>query len=223
MPLFLNLILSLCMYVCVCVLVLSSLHDLFISPLNLFWMPLLYPATEFSYWMANNAPFSEQERVHLLQMHSVVERLLYIWKTMKKWIETNQHGQSVFLTCHVCATLLTSVSEVFTVAGAEGMTSSYVNTAGFIHQITTLRTVDTNKITFQGVPCTENSYFPSYSWLITCCRRCGSLLGWKFQKVRDFDDANNRVDKDTPDRPFTFYGFMASNVKVRTRSTGTTR
>jgi len=156
-------------------------------------------------------------------MNSVVERLLSIWTAMKKWIDTNQSGQSC-ITCQLCETSLTSVSDVFTVTGAEGITSSYVNNSGFIHQITTLRNVDTNKITFQGIPCTENSYFPSYSWLITCCRRCGSLLGWKFQKVQEFDDsnissANNKVEKDTPDRPFTFYGFMASNVKVKTSST----
>jgi len=172
--------------------------------------------------MANNAPFSENERLKLLKMNSVLERLLFIWKAVKKLTDTNINGHS-FIVCNICDTPFTTVSDVFTVDGAEGITSTYVNHSGFIHQITTLRNVDTKKIMFQGLQCTENSYFPSYSWLITCCRRCGSLLGWKFQKVLELDDsknsAKNRLDRDTPERPSTFYGFMASNVKVRTNST----
>ncbi|OEU07510.1 hypothetical protein FRACYDRAFT_250931 [Fragilariopsis cylindrus CCMP1102] len=175
----------------------------------------------FSYWMANNAPFSENERLKLLRMNSVLERLLFIWKAIKKLTETNTNGYS-FITCNICEIPFTTVSDVFTVCGAEGTTSTYVNRSGFIHQITTLRNVDTHKISFQGNPSTENSYFPGYSWRITCCRRCGSLLGWKFQKIDD-TKTNDRIrcDKDTLERPSTFYGFMTSNVKVRTSSTTT--
>ena len=181
--------------------------------------------------MANNAPFSEEERLSLLKMHSVLERLLFIWKAVK--ILTAQNAQN-YICCALCDTSFTAVSDVFTVGGAEGTTSTYVNGHGFIHQITTLRNVDRKKIVFQGYPSTENSYFPGYSWCITCCRRCGSLLGWNFQKVGsnvddddddDNDDGNDNdndiqvLDRHTPERPPTFYGFMASNVKIRSSST----
>ena len=114
-------------------------------------------AIRFSYWMANNAPFSENERLKLLRMNSVLERLLFIWKAIKKLTETNTNGYS-FITCNICEIPFTTVSNVFTVCGAEGTTSTYVNRSGFIHQITTLRNVDTHKISFQGNPSTENRY-----------------------------------------------------------------
>ena len=174
--------------------------------------------------MANNAPFSEAERKKLLKTSSVLERLLFIWKKVCRWTAENAETR---ICCELCETNLTGVSNIFTVGGAEGTTSTYVNGHGFIHQITTLRNVDESKLSFQGLPSTENSYFPGYSWLITSCYRCGSILGWKFQKVGNSGiDANggyengngNIVDRDTPQRPPHFYGFMSSNVKIKSRS-----
>ena len=133
----------------------------------------------FSYWMANNAPFSEGERLKLLKTDSVLERLLYIHKKVEKLLKTRSK-----ICCNLCKTPLADVSDIFVVGGAEGTTSNYVNGHGFIHQITTLRDiVSDNKVSFQDVPSPENTYFPGYSWWITCCNCCGSMLGWKFQKV----------------------------------------
>uniref|UniRef100_A0A7S4APY0 CULT domain-containing protein n=1 Tax=Pseudo-nitzschia australis TaxID=44445 RepID=A0A7S4APY0_9STRA len=182
--------------------------------------------TMFSYWMANNAPFSEGERLQLLKMNSVLERLLFIWKNIRKWTAENTQGR---ICCDLCETSFTTVSDIFTVGGAEGTTSTYVNGQGFIHQITTLRNVDENKLIFQGAPSTENSYFPGYSWWITKCHRCGSHLGWKFQKLfileidggddgdDDVDNDNRIGDRDTSERPPYFYGFMSSNLKIKIR------
>jgi len=179
--------------------------------------------------MANNAPFSEGERLKLLKMDSVLERLLYIWKSVERL--TSQTTLSK-ICCGRCGVALADISQIFVVGGAEGTTSAYVNGHGFIHQITTLRKViHENRISFRDSPSTENSYFPGYSWWITCCSRCGSMLGWKFQKVSlsshenedsegdDDTNVNNSAkkrvnDKDTLIRPPYFYGFMASNVKV---------
>ena len=159
--------------------------------------------------------------MHLLKMNSVLERLLFIWKNVRRWTAENAQTH---ICCDLCETSFTAVSDIFTVGGAEGTTSTYVNGQGFIHQITTLRNVDENKLLFQGAPSTENSYFPGYSWWITICRRCGSLLGWKFQKVGnleidgDIDDDDSHIgDRDTPERPPYFYGFMSSNVKTKSR------
>ena len=130
--------------------------------------------------MANNAPFSEREKLKLLKMDSVLERLLFVWKAIEKLTSTQSE-----LCCGLCGKPLAFVSEIFCVGGAEGTTAAYVNGHGFIHQITTLRNVlnDNNVVSFRDFPSTENSYFPGYSWWITCCSVCGSMLGWKFQKV----------------------------------------
>jgi hypothetical protein len=195
----------------------------------------LPPARIFSYWMANNGPFSESERKKLLRMDSVLERLLYIWKAVEKLTSKTTLSQ---ISCGICAIPLARTSQIFMVGGAEGTTSAYVNGHGFIHQITTLRKVIyKNRISFREFPSTENSYFPGYSWLITCCDRCESMLGWKFQKVALYDrqnesddgaDDNNNsnneggskrvIDRDTPERPPYFYGFMASNVNIEIRT-----
>jgi len=159
--------------------------------------------TKFSFWMANNAPFTEAERLSLLKMNSTLERLVFINKAVQKLT-----AEPDFICCSLCRSRFTSVTNVFTVGGAEGSTSTYVNDHGYIHQITTLRSVNTRRIAFEGRPCTHNSYFPGYSWQITRCRRCASLLGWKFEKV----GKRNRTNLDATDRPDTFFGFMSSNV-----------
>ena len=182
--------------------------------------------------MANNAPFSEGERLKLLKMDSVLERLLYIWKSVEKLTAPRTTSR---ICCGLCGIALADTAQIFVVGGAEGTTSAYVNGHGFIHQITTLRRVlhEPTHLSFRDLPSTENSYFPGYSWWITCCNRCGSMLGWKFQKVDtdpdgdttdatddDSEDGRPRrapVDPDTPERPPYFYGFMASNVKIISR------
>jgi hypothetical protein len=149
--------------------------------------------------MANNAPFSENEKLKLLKMDSVLERLLYIWRAVHKLITTSNNA---FVCCNRCGVALSRVSEIFCVQGAEGTTSAYVNGHGCIHQITTLRTVirEDSRITFVDSPSTENTYFPGYSWWISCCSRCGSMLGWKFQKVKNHTRrGNNHNDDDTDD------------------------
>lgn len=168
-------------------------------------------------------------------MDSVLERLVYIWKAVEKLTSQTTLSQ---ISCGTCTIPLAHTSRIFVVGGAEGTTSAYVNGQGFIHQITTLRKViHENRIFYLDFPNTENSYFPGYSWLITCCDRCDSMLGWKFQKVashnrqNESDDSNinssnnnegggKRVfDRDTPERPPYFYGFMASNINITIRTT----
>jgi cereblon len=183
----------------------------------------------FSFWMASNMPFTERERLELLKMHSTYERLRVIYRRVKELSVRESN-----ICCSSCKAKFTRVKSVFTVGGAEGATSNYVNEGGYIHQITTLREVDTRKLYFQGPPSTQNryvkltsisfddtcfclliffisanSYFPGYSWTITYCRRCASLLGWKFQSV------NRRGNNESDDRPNTFFGFMSSSVSTK--------
>jgi hypothetical protein len=111
----------------------------------------LVSAMKFAFWMANNAPFTEKERLCLLKMHSVLERLKFIWEAVQKLTATPG-----YICCSQCGTSFTSVKNVFTVGGAEGSTSTYVNDNGYIHQITTLRAVNERKLFFQGRPSTVN-------------------------------------------------------------------
>ena len=149
------------MRVCVCCSVVStkSLLTLICHDANIRFT-FSDSAIRFSYWMANNAPFSIEERLELLKMHSVLERLLFIWEAVKRL--TRNNGRS-FVCCNRCDTQFTTVSDVFTVGGADGNTATYVNGQGYIHQITTLRNVDTQKIVFQGYPSTENRYDMLYA------------------------------------------------------------
>jgi hypothetical protein len=140
---------------------------------------LLEP-TKFSFWIASNMPFTEGERLKLLQMHSTFERLRIIYDRVK-----DLSIRESYICCCQCEAKLTNVKNVFTVGGAEGATSNYgkqiekypwlllvvtkqpltvliplksreVNDHGYIHQIMTLREVDAGKLFFHGDPSTEN-------------------------------------------------------------------
>ena len=60
------------------------------------------------------------------------------------------------------------------------------------------------------------SYFPGYSWTITYCSRCASLLGWKFRKVNPKSSRSSSgtasENQQHPDRPSEFFGFMSSSI-----------
>jgi hypothetical protein len=105
----------------------------------------------FSFWMANNAPFTENERLELLKLHSVLERLIVILRTVEKLSK-----QESFICCAQCNSRFTKVTDIFTVGGADGTTATYVNNYGTIHQITTLRSIDEGKVVFEGRPSTDN-------------------------------------------------------------------
>eukprot|EP00980_Cylindrotheca_fusiformis_P006323 scaffold1356_cov123-Cylindrotheca_fusiformis.AAC.4 len=158
--------------------------------------------TRFSFWCASNMPFRESDRLSLLEASSTYERLRTISNKVKE-LESRERR----ICCSRCKSRLSSVENVFTVGGAEGATSAYVNDHGYIHQITTLRQVDEEEIFLHGPPSTENSYFPGYSWTICYCLSCAGLLGWMFRLA----GANDQIGKD---RPKSFFGFMSSNVVI---------
>ena len=58
-----------------------------------------------------------------------------------------------------------------------------MNEYGHVHQTMTFHSVDEEEVFYTGGAETRDSWFPGYSWTITYCRRCGSLLGWKFHWV----------------------------------------
>jgi hypothetical protein len=80
---------------------------------------LLEP-TKFSFWMASNMPFTQRERLSLLQMYSTFERLQIIYEKVK-----DLAYKESYLCCAGCEVRFTTVASVFTVGGAEGATSNY--------------------------------------------------------------------------------------------------
>lgn len=175
--------------------------------------------TQFSYWLSGNMPFTQSERLDLLEMPSTLERLRVL---RQKILTLIQQRMMCYVGCTRCHNPLAPVSEIFSFEGAEGATSNYVNDHGYIHQITTLRSVlDERHLHFQGPPSTSNSYFPGYSWTITYCRFCSSLLGWKFQKVqRRFATSSNTtgtataIRGSTTNNPDSFFGFQSASVRT---------
>ena len=146
-------------------------------------------------------PLSVEEKLDLLQIPTTVERLKMLQQKLKELTRL-----PVAICCSACNVSLSNVDCVFTVGGAEGTTGNFVNEHGFIHQVVTLRRIDEEEIILQGPPSTENSYFPGYSWTITYCQGCGSLLGWKFNWV---GPARQTVERNKPN---SFFGFMSSSL-----------
>lgn len=56
------------------------------------------------------------------------------------------------------------------------------------------------------------SYFPGYSWTITYCRYCSSLLGWKFQRVHRRGAITTVATNENC--PNTFFGFQSASVRT---------
>eukprot|EP00797_Seminavis_robusta_P031500 Sro686_g187140.2 (440) ;mRNA; r:40993-42312 len=165
---------------------LTSLAELLRDPET---ATLMDHPTAFSFWMASQMPLSVKEKYHLLQLPTTVERLVKLQQHLTEYTSSRPTA----ICCKACRIPLSTVDCVFTVGGAEGTTGNYVNEHGFIHQVVTLRQVEDEhrKVYCAGGASTENSYFPGYSWTITYCARCGSLLGWKFHWVGLEEDQQN--------------------------------
>ena len=111
---------------------------------------------EFSYYLAGNMPFTQNQRLELLRMPSTLERLLAIRLKVLKLV--NQH-QTQYLGCAQCELPLCAVRDVFSFEGAEGTTANYVNGHGYIHQVTTIRNVLNHRYIYcEGAASTENRY-----------------------------------------------------------------
>lgn len=41
------------------------------------------------------------------------------------------------------------------------------------------------RLVLQGLPSTQDSWFPGYAWTIVSCPRCMSHLGWRFTVASD--------------------------------------
>ena len=158
----------------------------------------------FSFWLSSNLPLSEYDKLELLEMNHVADRLKFILDYMKK-----QRKIVHYLKCKQCGAQIAQTTDIFTLDGAEGTTGAYVNEYGVIHQTITLRNIGNTRCI--GGSETKDSWFPGYAWTIAYCSLCASHLGWKFHLV-------NRRSESGPDRPATFWGVSGSNVTTSTAS-----
>ncbi len=83
-------------------------------------IPNLAP-TQFSYWLSSNMPFTQKERLELLEMTSTLERLREL---REKVLELVQQQDVCYLACTRCDHPLAMVGQIFSFDGAEGATSN---------------------------------------------------------------------------------------------------
>jgi hypothetical protein len=164
-------------------------------------------ATQISFWLASNLPFSLTEKLRLLEMHSTVERLRFIYHKVVR-----EERSEPLIVCKKCSIPLSRAMHMFTVRGAEGTTGAYVNSHGVVHQTITMRHLREDDVLYTGGAETQDSWFPGYSWTIMSCSLCLLHLGWKFVRV----PCSERPLSNPPpvDRPDVFFGLSAGSVST---------
>jgi hypothetical protein len=114
--------------------------------------------TKFSFWMASNMPFTEEEKLSILKMHSTVERLRVLHDKVLEFAQ-----RECYVCCKVCDTRFTNLTSVFVVGGAEGTTSNY----GTFHETRILLFILVNRycVILTNVLCFVFYFYSKRSWL----------------------------------------------------------
>jgi cereblon len=165
--------------------------------------PIVHDPVRFSFWMAQNLPIPQSEKLALFETIGIVERLQWILD-----IVSEEASEEAVMHCRNCLTPIARARDLFTVGGAEGTSGNYVNEYGCVHQTITLRSMDENEVWYQGRPEIRDSWFPGYSWTIMNCSVCGHHLGWKFLRLL----GRNASISESLHRPNQFFGVSAANV-----------
>lgn len=172
----------------------------------------------WSFWLVTNLSLSHDEKIKLLEMHSVVERLLYLQERVRQWSK-QEHNTNNFVEaivcCRNCSVPISSARHIFTMNGAEGTSGNYVNVHGIVHQTITLRQVNEDEVWYQGGPVVQDSWFPGYSWTIMACGICGHHLGWQFRREQVRQSPHGAVcPTEKINRPDIFFGVSAANIEI---------
>lgn len=155
---------------------------------------------DFSFWLASNLPFSDKQKLDILELSSSIHRLEYIHERM---LETEKENK--LLRCN-CNNPIAQANHIFTVDGADGTTGNYVNRYGAVHQTTTVRELNEDMVKCFDDFSTRDSWFPGYGYRIMECKVCQTHLGWKFELVDDTEA--------TSDLPRVFFGLTATGITI---------
>ncbi|KAG8200650.1 hypothetical protein JTE90_022272 [Oedothorax gibbosus] len=126
---------------------------------------------EFSYWIAANLPLNDKQRLDLLKLNEVTERLR---------LELQILDECSALTCRDCMNIIAYREDIFSMS-LQGPQGTYVNPNGYVHEAITV--YKASKLRTVGRPSTEASWFPGYAWTIVECERCSCHMGWRFTAV----------------------------------------
>ncbi|XP_063684815.1 protein cereblon-like isoform X2 [Bolinopsis microptera] len=144
----------------------------------------------FSYWLISAMPFKFNQRAEMLRENNLVVRLKSQLDHIK---ELNQFDYC----CQLCGKDIINSSRLVSMS-ADG--SFFVNPQGFAFELITAYSVQ--HAIADGVPTTQDSWFPGYAWSYLKCLRCDSFLGWKFTAVVE------------ETQPRIFYGIQRKVVRV---------
>lgn len=127
---------------------------------------------ELSFWVCQNLPLDDSQKLNLLSLDNAVQRLRCALSIMEK---------CSVICCRECKIQVAHTNDVFSLS-LEGPMSAYVNPQGHVHE--TLTVYKSQNLNLMGRPTKEHSWFPGYAWTIAYCRRCTNHMGWKFTATR---------------------------------------
>lgn len=121
-----------------------------------------------SFSIACKIPVSESTRQELLDIDGISYRL-------RREIELLESID--LIQCKICQILIAKRSDVL-VMSSEGPVGTYVNSTGYVHEITTL--FKAKGLALKGPAFTKYCWFPGYAWTIANCATCETHMGWLF-------------------------------------------
>ncbi|XP_065073286.1 protein cereblon-like [Ochlerotatus camptorhynchus] len=145
-----------------------------------------------SFWLAKNIPLSETDRKELFYTNSVLTRMLLV---------NNILDYTCAFCCRKCDRKIANYVDMFAMS-KQGVSSSYCNSSGFVHETLTVYRVIPKTIRTTSKPSTDFSWFPGYSWQISVCNACNNHIGWKF------------VTTKRGYKPKKFYGLCGKTIRV---------
>lgn len=145
-----------------------------------------------SFWLAKNIPLSETDHKELFYTNSVLTRMLLV---------NNILDYTCAFCCRKCDRKLANYVDMFAMS-KQGVSSSYCNPSGFVHETLTVYRVIPKTIRTTSKPSTDFSWFPGYSWQISVCNACNNHIGWKF------------VTTKRGYKPKKFYGLCGKTIRV---------
>lgn len=129
---------------------------------------------ELSFWVAQNLPLRDEQRLTLLTINSAVQRMRWELCIMEK---------CKILCCLKCTLRVANQRDVFSMS-VEGPQGTYVNSGGYVHETMTVYKARGLRV-ISELPSTEYTWFPGYAWTTAECRRCQKHMGWRFTATRE--------------------------------------